>query len=167
LALALLLAICAAELPATFAEAGLQAFENRADRSLLQVVSDFWSSRGLKQEQYRVGVIRNLGLSAPIPAEHARAARMSVAYHPRGLSSNLDYDWSWRGLLALHSLRVVELDNIEPTVVGGCEKRPDLCRLDLRDNLSKRCAERPDFIQEAAGWRLVHDIDDGITAICR
>ncbi|HET6266915.1 MAG TPA: hypothetical protein VFG11_04290, partial [Acidobacteriota bacterium] len=167
LALTALVAIFAIEVPITFAEARLRVFENHADRTLMQAVGGFWEAKGLKQDQYRVGVISDLSLTRYIPTEYVRAARISVAYGKRGLSSDFDHDFSWRGLLMLNGYRVVELDDGIASVVTRCEERPEFCRLDLRDELLRRCANMPNYIHRLNGFRLVHDIEDRITAICQ
>ena len=172
LALTVLAVIFAIEVPVTFAEARLRVFENHADRTLMQAIGGFWEARGLKQDQYRVGVISDPSLTRYIPTEYLRATRISVAYGKRGLSSGFDHDFSWRGLLMLNGYRVVELDVVElddgiARVVRGCEQRPEFCRLDLKNELLTRCADMPDYIHRPNGFRLVHDIEDRITAICR
>ena len=165
-ALTVLAAIFAIEVPITFAEARLRVFENHADRTLMQAIGDFWEARGLKQNQYRVGVISDLSLTRNIPTEHTRATRISVAYGKRGLASDFDPDFSWRGLLILNGYRVVELDDGIVSVVKGCEQHSEFCRLDLKNELLKRCADMPNDIHYLNGFRLVHNIEERITAIC-
>lgn len=167
LALTALGALLLIEIPVTFAEAQLRVFENRADQTLMEAVEGFWSAQGLERSQYRVGVIGNLGLPGAKPDLQARARRISVSYHARGLSSGLDHDFSWRGMLVLHGFHIVELDDKDINTAKGCEQRPQFCRLELRDELARRCIDHPDFINPANGWRLVHDMDQKITAICR
>jgi hypothetical protein len=166
LALTVLAAIFAIEVPITFAEARLRVFENHADQTLMHEVGRFWAARGLKQDQYRVGVISELSLARYIPTEYVGATRISVAYGKRGLASDFDHDFSWRGLLVLNGYRVVELDDGIASVVRGCEQRPEFCRLDLKDELLKRCANMPNYTHGLNGIRLAHDIEDRITAIC-
>lgn len=70
-------------------------------------------------------------------------------------------------MLVLHGFHIVELDDKDINTAKGCEQRPQFCRLELRDELARRCIDHPDFINPANGWRLVHDMDQKITAICR
>lgn len=167
LAVATVALVIVAEVPVTFAEAQLRVFENRADQTLLEAIEGYWSAQGLKQGQYRVGVIGNLDLPVLTPTDLAPALQISVSYHARGLSSGLDNDFSWRGLLMLHGFGVVELDGKDAQTTKGCNQRPEFCKLRLRDELASRCSDHPDFINPANSWRLVHDLDQRITAICR
>jgi hypothetical protein len=159
-------AIFAVEVPITFAEAKLRVYENHTDRTLMQAIRGFWETRGLKQEQYRVGVIHELGLIGSIPVEYIPATRISVSYGKRGLVSEFDQDFSWRGLLMLNGYRIVELDDRIASVARGCEHHSEFCRLDLKDELLAHCSNMPDYINQPNGIRLAHDIENRITAIC-
>ena len=59
-----------------------------------------------------------------------------------------------------------ELDESMTGAVRNCEQRPEFCWLDLKDKLLTRCANMPDYVNRANEFKLVHDVEDRITAIC-
>lgn len=167
-----LLAIIGLQIPVTVAEAKLRVAENKLDASLMEIVKNYWQARGVAKDEFRVGVIGSLGLPTEQLAIYDTAQRITVSYHPRGLASGLCCDFSWRGFLTYHGLRVVELDDLrhdeklQPKIKQGCNTHPELCRLDLKGRLAIQCKNAPDYEQPGTGWRIVHDPDERITVLC-
>lgn len=172
LVVAVLLAIIGFQIPVTVAEGRLRVVENKLDASLIESVKNYWQARDVAKHEFRVGVIGSLGLPTEQLAIYDAAQRITVSYHPRGLASGLCCDYSWRGFLTYHGLRVVELDDLrhdeklQPKIKQGCHAHPEFCRLDLKERLAIQCKDAPDYEQPGTGWRIVHDPDEKITVFC-
>lgn len=172
IALAVLLGIFTIEVPVTFAEAKLRVVENNMDTLMVEKIKNYWETKGIIKDQFRVGVITNLGLQKSNYPDYDSAKNITQAYHSRGLASALNFDYSWRGFLMYSGVHIVELGdpstlNSSQNILKWCKARPEMCRLDLRVWFATQCVSNPDYEQSETGWRLVHDFKNKITVICR
>lgn len=167
LVLIAMLGIMIIEMPSTYAEARLRAFENQADSGLADTIAGYWLARGLDKNDYSVGVITGLGLPTNIPDEHKRASQLSVAYGQRGVTSAFLHDFSWRGFLMLHDFKTIEVNDVEEGISEACARQLKHCRPYLKEHFSARCKDSPDFTHPGNGLRLVHEVTEKVTVVCR
>lgn len=153
----------------SYSEAQLRVKEIAVDDGLIDEIKSYWHEQGLNDNEYRVGRISEFSYTGQL--EDFAAQELSVAYHRRGLASAFSTDFAWRGKLIRSGLNVIELQTDDKTgfidgFIENCHDSSQLCAFELFQFFKTSCVENSNYRQQETGFRLVHDKQKRITAIC-
>ena len=139
-----------------------------SDLVLTEDIIRSWADRGILSSDFFVGRVTVSGL--PEGSYYTEPPDLTTAYRKTVQPSAFDNEFSWRSFLSYRGMRSAELQTAYGNSITAtqalCVHQGLHCLLELRDELIRRCTERPDYIQAWTGRRVVHILSEHLSVVC-